>query len=125
MNLRMTLNDSGKDPAKVQAARDLLRKSLEDHFDARLALQKRRVEALERELAEMRSRIDDTTTRREEFINGRMKATEANIAERLKDGPPDRDGAKPERRHKDGERKDGEHKNGLDLDPKPKKPGGT
>jgi hypothetical protein len=120
MNLRMTLGEPGKDPAKVQAARDALRKALEDHFDARLAVQKRRVEALEKELSEMRSRIDDTTTRREEFIDGKMKATEANIAERLKDGPPDRDGAKPERRHKDGEGKDG-----LDLEPKPKKPGGV
>ena len=120
MSLRMALNDTGKDPAKVQAARDALRKSLEDHFDARLAVQKRRVGALEKELAEMRSRIDDTTTRREEFIDGKMNATEANIAERLKDGPQDRDGAKPERRNKEGERKDG-----LDLEPKPKKPGGV
>jgi uncharacterized coiled-coil protein SlyX len=120
MNLRMALNDTGKDPAKVQAARDALRKALEDHFDARLAVQKRRVGALEKELAEMRSRIDDTTTRREEFITGRLNATEANIVERLKDPPPDRDGAKPERRNKDGERKDG-----LDLEPKPKKPGGV
>lgn len=77
--LRAIKQSPTPDPGEVDAARTRLRQALSAQMDARLSLQQRRVDMVENELREMKAKLDDVRTRREELIDERVAANESFI----------------------------------------------